>query len=336
LRLLAESSGRPLEADGNVGPREMAVTAAQAAGQNPAYGRPIRPLLRAALARVGPCARRARRARSRLPAQVRRVVTNRRPAGPQPTVRDLSAARTRRVATSPRRTGGAVLRRHGPPVRRRRRRTRSRLPAQVRRAVTNCRPAGPQPTVRDLSAARPRRVATSPRRAGGAVRRRHGPPVRRRARSRLPAQVRRVVTNGRLAGAQPTVRDLSAARPRRVATSARRTGGAVLRRHGPPVRRRRRPARSRLPAQVRRAVTSCRPAGPQPTVRDLSAARTRRVATSARRTGGAVPAGTAPPPRASLATTARTRPSAPGSRRCRGTAPRRRAQPGGWSAGRSC
>jgi hypothetical protein len=26
-KLLAESSGRPLEADGNVGPREMAVTA---------------------------------------------------------------------------------------------------------------------------------------------------------------------------------------------------------------------------------------------------------------------------------------------------------------------
>ncbi len=159
MRLLAESSGRPLEADGNVGPREMAVTAAQVAGQNPAYGRPIRPLLRAALARVGPCARRAargaRRARSRLPARVRRVVTNRRPARPQPTVRDPSAARTRRVATSPRRAGGAVLRRHGPPVRRRARRARSRLPAQVRRAVTNRRPAGPQPTVRDHSAARP-------------------------------------------------------------------------------------------------------------------------------------------------------------------------------------
>jgi hypothetical protein len=56
-----------------------------------------------------------------------------------------------------------VRRHHGPPVRRR---ARSRLPAQVRRAVSNRRPARPQPTVRDLSAARTRRVATSPRTDG--------------------------------------------------------------------------------------------------------------------------------------------------------------------------
>ena len=237
----------------------MAVTAAQAAGQNPAYGRPIRPF-------SVPCwparARRARRARSRLPAQVRRVVTNRRPAPPQPTVRDQSAPRERRVATS---------RRNGLEARRG---AATGLPSVGARGHDSpLRFAAWSPTVGRHR--RSRHFVTSRRNASDALRPAHdGPEARRGATTSLPS-------GG--------------------------TGG-----HDSP------------PSFAAWSTTVGRHR------------RRRRVATSPRRTGGAAPAGTAPPLRTSLASTARTRPSAPGSRRCRGTAPRRRAQPGGWSAGRSC
>jgi len=317
LRLLAESSGRPLEADGNVGPREMAVTAAQAAGQNPAYGRPIRPF-------SVPCwparARRARRARSRLPAQVRRVVTNRRPAPPQPTVRDQSAPRERRVATS---------RRNGLEARRG---AATGLPSVGARGHDSpLRFAAWSPTVGRHR--RSRHFVTSRRNASDALRPAHdGPEARRGATTSLPPGG----TGGhdsplRFAAWSPTVGRHR--RSRHFLTDRRNASDALRPAHDGP--------------EARRGATTSLPSGgtgghdSPPSFAAWSTTvgrhrRRRRVATSPRRTGGAAPAGTAPPLRTSLASTARTRPSAPGSRRCRGTAPRRRAQPGGWSAGRSC
>ena len=147
--------------------------------------------------------------------------------------------------------------------------------AHVRRVVTDCRLAGPQSTVRDLSTVPARRVVTGDgrkERVGAAAGLRSGA----RARSGHPAHVRRVVTDCRVAGPQSTVRDRSTVPARRVVTGdgrKERVGAAARLRSGAR-------ARSGHPAHVRRVVSSRRLAGPQSTVRDLSTVPARRVVTS--------------------------------------------------------
>jgi len=215
LRLLAESSGRPLEADGNVGPREMAVTAVQAAGQNPAYGRPIRPSsLPRGRASVGAGDARGHdsplRFAERSPTvgrqgRSRRTVTARRHA--PDALRPAHDGREARCGAATGLPSGGTHG-HDSPLRLAERSPTVGRQGRSRRTVTARRHA-------------PDALRPAHERTGGAVRRRHGPPGWRRARSRLPAQFCRVVTNRRLARPQPTVRDRSTARTRRVATSPR-------------------------------------------------------------------------------------------------------------------
>ncbi len=193
----------------------MAVTAVQAAGQNPAYGRPIRPSSvprRSAavgarghdsplrFAERSPTVGRHDRSRQFVAAR-RHARDALRPA------HDGQEARCRAATGLP--SGGA--RGHDSPLR-----FAEWSPTVVRHGRSR----------QFLTARRhaPDALRPAHERTGGAVRRRHGPPVRRRARSRLPAQVRRAVTNWRPARPQPTDRDRSAARTRRVAPSHERTG----------------------------------------------------------------------------------------------------------------
>jgi hypothetical protein len=187
------------------------------------------------------------------PPPQRRVVTNRRPRGLQPTVPAPSATRTRHVATTrARRRRSTPAWRPAPPLPRcSPGRTVGRttpgcrsahghdVPSPHRRVVTNRRPRGPQPTVPAPSATGTRRVVTTrARRRRSTPAWRPAPPPPRCARRPtggpttlgrrsalghdVPPPQRLVVTNRRPHGSQPTDPAPSATRTRHVVTTRAR------------------------------------------------------------------------------------------------------------------
>jgi len=148
-------------------------------------------------------------------------------------------------------TGGAVRARHGPPVRTvrpSRFRARFRVPCGAASAHH----------ARNLAPDRGHGTVLGRRRPGGAVRARHGPPVRTVRPSRAGARFR--VPCG-AAGAH-RARNLAPDGGRGTVRGRRRPGGAARARHGPPVRTERATrsgARFRVPCSAASSAPRAQP-----------------------------------------------------------------------------